>query len=157
MVTIYALFCQANGKAYVGSTKAKLAKRFREHRCLLNGGSHQCADLLADWQKHKPDGFRVIELEIFLFDESLPTRRAAELKWMDFYAERGLLYNEHRISMRPTDAAIAKGVANAHLRPGRRWTAEANEKRSQAQLGIPKGHGAKISATKRAKRQQVMR
>jgi hypothetical protein len=76
---------------------------------------------------------------------------------MDNYASNGLLYNEHRISMRPSDAAIQRGVANAHLSPGKRWTVEANEKRSLAQKGIPKGHGAKISATKRAKREQVMR
>jgi hypothetical protein len=156
MVTIYALICQANGKAYVGSTKAKLAKRFREHRCLLNSGTHQCSGLLADWRERGPEGFCIVELEIFLFDDSRPRRREAELKWMDFYAEKDALYNEHRISMQPDEAARIKGVANAHLKPGLRWTAEANEKRRKAQLGIPKGHGAKISATKRARR-QVMR
>jgi hypothetical protein len=123
---------------------------------LLGSGKHQCAALLADWRQY---GFISFELRVLeqIDSDDLSARRAAELKWMDFYANEGGLYNEHRISMRPTDAAIAKGVANAHLRPGRRWTAEANEKRSQAQLGIPKGHGAKISATKRARRKQVMR
>jgi len=152
MVVIYALECLENGKAYVGSTKANLAKRLREHRCLLRSGSHKCAGLLADWQQHGEPRFRIVELEKW-DDLTLPARRESELRWMEVYAEKGLLYNEHLISMRPTDEAIRRGVANAHNKPGNRWTAEANEKRRQAQLGIPKGHGAKISATKRARRQ----
>jgi hypothetical protein len=157
MITIYAVICRPNGMAYVGSTKGKLAKRMREHRCMAVKRTHSCGRLIEDWYRFGPGEFMIVELEIFLFDESLPTRRAAELKWMDHYAECGRLYNEHRVSMRPTDEAIRKGVANAHLQPGNRWTPEANEKRRLAQLGKPKGHGAKISATKRAKREQVMR
>ena len=148
-VKIYALICQSNGKAYIGSTKAKLPKRMREHRCLLHQGKHAASALQADWQKFGSDQFRVVELEIFLYDDSLGTRRAAELRWMDHFAKDGLLYNEHRVSMRPTDDAIRKGVANAHLEPGNRWTPEANERRRLAQFGKPKGHGAKISATKK--------
>lgn len=157
MVTIYALKCRPNGKCYVGSTKGKISKRVREHRCLLNSGKHSTAALLEDWRKYGEREFSFFELEIFVFDHSLETRREAELKWMDYFAKDGLLYNEHRISMRPSDEAIRKGVANAHNLPGNRWTPEANEKRSLAQLGKPKGHGAKISATKRARREQVMR
>lgn len=156
MVTIYGLVCHATGMAYVGSTKGKPAKRFREHRCLLNSGDHGAVRLVADWRRFGPGQFGLVSLEI-LVDATLAERRAAELKWMSYYAERDLLYNEHRISMRPSEEAIRKGVAAAHLRPGRRWTPEANEKRRLAQLGKPKGHGAKISATKRAKREQMMR
>lgn len=160
MVIIYAIDCEIpffGSRYYVGSTKGKLNKRMREHRCLLKNGRHQCKALQKHWDTYGPDTLRIIELELFLWDESLETRRSAELKWMDIYAEKGLLYNEHRISMRPSDEAIKRGVANAHKRPGNRWTPEANEKRRLAQLGKPKGHGAKISATKRAKREQVMR
>src|SRR5260221_6855468 len=102
-VKIYALICQSNGKAYIGSTKAKLPKRMREHRCLLHQGKHAASALQTDWQKFGSDQFRVVELEIFLYDDSLGTRRAAELRWMDHFAKDGLLYNEHRVSMRPTD------------------------------------------------------
>jgi hypothetical protein len=154
MIIVYALKCRTTGKAYIGSTKGKLAKRVREHRCLLNQGSHKTSDLLKDWQQFGEGDFSYIELEIFLYDFTLETRRAAELKWMEHFAKDGLLYNEHRISMRPTDEAIRKGVANAHLVPGNRWTVEANEARGNAQRGIPKGHGAKISATKKALRQK---
>lgn len=160
MITIYAIDCEVpffGSRFYVGSTKGKLNKRMREHRCLLRQGAHQCRLMQEHWTKYGQDTLHPIELEIFLFDESLENRRSAELKWMDVYAKDGTLLNEHRISMRPTDEAIRKGVANAHLSPGNRWTPEVNEKRRLAQLGKPKGHGAKISATKRAKREQVMR
>lgn len=156
MVTIYALTCNANRKAYVGSTKANLGKRMREHRCLLEAGRHATAELQSDWRRFGNAQFVISTLES-LPSADLPARREAELRWMGHFAKLDLLYNEHRISMRPSDEAIRKGVANAHNEPGRRWTPEANEKRRLAQLGVPKGHGAKISATKRAKREQAMR
>lgn len=156
MVTIYALTCVPNGKAYVGSTKAKLSKRLREHRCLLELGQHSTVALLADWRLFGGSQFAISTLEVLPTAE-LIARREAELRWMDNFASKGLLYNEHRISMRPSDEAIRRGVANTHLKPGNRWTPESNEKRSLAQIGIPKGHGAKISATKRAKRELAMR
>lgn len=156
MVTVYALKCRTTGKVYVGSTKGKLAKRIREHRCLLNQGKHKTFELLKDWQQFGEGDFSYLELEVFLYDFSLEARRASELKWMDYFAKDGLLYNEHRISMRPTDEAIRKGVANAHLKPGNRWTPEANEKRRQAMLGrsFSRETRAKISATKKARGQK---
>jgi hypothetical protein len=157
MVTIYAVRMKGNPYlgAYVGSTKGKISKRFREHRCLLNQGAHKTPKLQRAWDNFGADAFQIDSLEVL--DCGLDKRREAELKWMKLFEEEGVLYNEHRISMRPSDEAIRKGVANAHLSPGNRWTPEANEKRRLAQLGKPKGHGAKISATKRAKREQVMR
>jgi hypothetical protein len=157
MVTIYALYCLETQFAYVGSTKAKTSKRLREHRCTLRSGSHGVAALQIDWNIYGEAAFRMVCLDDLPDGTSLDGRRKAELKWMEHFAKDGKLYNEHRISMRPTNEAIRKGVANAHLTPGNRWTPEANERRRKAQLGIPKGHGAKISATKRAKREQVMR
>jgi hypothetical protein len=154
MVTIYALICRVNGKGYVGSTKGKTAKRFREHRCLLNQGAHKTRALQEDWQIYGPEQFRLMDL-IAVPNGDLETRRRQELAWMEYFATHCGLYNEHRISMRPSDEAIRKGVANAHLQPGNRWTPEVNEKRRVAQLGKPKGHGAKISATKRARRNQA--
>lgn len=156
MVTIYALTCKANGRVYVGSTKAKLGKRMREHRCLLNAGKHLCCDMQTDWRAYGETEFEISAIEE-LPTSDLPNRREAELRWMDHFESQGLLYNEHLISMRPLESARRLGVQNAHLSHGNRWTPEANEKRRLAQLGKPKGHGAKISATKRAKREQVMR
>lgn len=159
MVTIYALRRTGNPYlgAYVGSTAGKLGKRMREHRCLLNQGVHKTPKLQSAWDKYGSTAFQIDNLQELPDGSTVAERRNAELKWMTWFVEEGELYNEHRISMRPTDEAIRRGVANAHREPGNRWTPEANEKRRQAQLGIPKGHGAKISATKRAKREQVMR
>ena len=155
-ITIYAISC-SNGRIYVGSTKGKLGKRFREHRCLLNQGKHKTKSLQSDWTALGEHGnFMCFALSVLPTDD-LSERRRAEIDHMDYFAAKGLLYNEHRVSMRPTDEAIKRGVANAHRDPGNRWTPEVNERRRQAQLGKPKGHGAKISATKRAKREQVMR
>lgn len=156
MVTIYALTCTPNGKAYVGSTKGKLGKRMREHRCLLEHGQHGTPALQSDWRQHGGTSFVISELER-LPTADLPARRQAELRWMDAFAAMGRLYNEHRISMQPSEEARLRGVENSRGAIGNRWSAEANEKRRQAQLGIPKGHGAKISATKRAQRESVMR
>lgn len=129
---------------YIGCTSGKLSKRLREHRSLLKSGKHTCKPFQDDFNKYGGDLFiRPIE------EVSIENRRERELYWMHHRIDR--VYNEHFISFRPSDEAIRKGVANAHKEPGKRWTPEANEKRRLAQLGIPKGHGAKISATKRAK------
>lgn len=149
MVIIYALKCRVNGKVYVGSTK-KLPKRIREHRSLLRRGLHSETELQQDWSLHGEAEFSFYELETFVYDESLETRRSAELKWMEQFSKDGLLYNKNRISMALLPEAIAKGVQNAHGSKGNRWTPEANAARSAAQKGKPKGHGAKISATKKA-------
>lgn len=157
-ITIYAVRRVGNPYlgAYVGSTKGKPAKRMREHRCLLNQGKHQSTKLQEAWNKFGWTAFQMDPIKELPDDCSLDERRAAELDLMVFFRDYGVLYNEHLISMRPTDEAIRKGVANAHNNPGNRWTPEVNEKRRLAQLGKPKGHGAKISATKRARREQVM-
>lgn len=156
MVIIYALVCARTQKAYVGSTKGKLAKRMREHRCLLNNGLHKTAELQADWNSYGPDDFTIRPVETFLDNESLPTRRAAEIKWMAHFAKSDRLYNEHQISMQPTPEAIRMGIEASRTVVGNRWSPETNEKRRNAQLGKPKGHGAKISATKRARRQAMI-
>ena len=159
MVTIYALYLDCKSelafqgvdiyfdpKAYVGCTAGKLSKRLREHRCLLKAGKHTCKPLQEDYTS-KGVNLRIEALEVVPKE----IRQERELYAMKLFAGMGRLYNEHLISFRPSDEAIRKGVANAHKEPGKRWTAEANEKRRLAQLGKPKGHGAKISATKRAK------
>jgi hypothetical protein len=77
-------------------------------------------------------------------------KRTKELKWMDYFRKRDQLYNDNLTSFQPPVGASAKAAA-ARMARGYRPSAESNLKRSLAQRGIPKGHGAKISATKRAK------
>ena len=150
MVQIYAIKCLINDYVYVGCTKGKMQKRFREHRCLLRANSHKSTKLQFDWNKYGEDRFIIEELEKLPKDASIDTKRQAELKWMKLLEDK--LYNLYLVSFRPTDEAISKGVANAHNEKGNRWTPEANLKRSLSQIGIPKGHGAKISATKKAQK-----
>jgi hypothetical protein len=154
MVSIYALRCKLNGFAYVGCTKWKTAKRMREHRCLLNAGRHSADLLQADWIRYGAEAFEIVVIQGLPDDATVQQKRRAELAWIGRFKEAGKLYNAHVVSFELSPEARAKGVACAHDKPGNRWTPEANEKRRQSQLGIPKGHGAKISATKRANRER---
>ena len=109
-----------------------------------------------DWHKYGESTFLMVSLEEAEYSHR-GAHCEAEQKWIDHYARLGKLYNAHQRSSGLGDEITRKGVANAHNKPGNRWTPETNEKRRLAQLGKPKGHGAKISATKQAKKlQQVM-
>ena len=151
MVTVYALRCVKTEEAYIGCTAGSLGKRMREHRCLLNQGKHKAVRLLARWVELGPSGFRMEVVEALPNDATTLTKRERELHWMRSYSDRGLLLNDHIVSFQPTPEAAAKGQPKAVATVGRKWTPEANMKRRLAQLGVPKGHGWKISATKRAK------
>lgn len=151
MATIYALENTITGFAYVGVTSSKLAKRLREHRCLCRNGRHHAVRLTEDWVRYGEHAFVMKALE-----EAEYSHRGAhcdaEQKWIDHYASQGKLYNQMTQSRGLTPDVIRKGVEASRTVVGRRWSAEANEKRRLSQLGKPKGHGAKISATKRAKK-----
>ena len=149
MVTIYVLRCVPTGEVYVGCTAGKLGKRMREHRCLLRGGKHGTR-LQAAWNLHGASAFRMEPLE-GLATGSVVEKREAELRWLRHFQEQGLLLNDHVISFQAPPGAPAKAAA-ARVASGYSPSPESNEKRRLAQLGIPKGHGAKISATKQAKK-----
>lgn len=153
MAVVYALKHVESGKAYIGSTASKPAKRFREHRCLLRGGKHTSKMLQVDWDAFGETAFLFEIIEDLGHNAAFERKKAAEQKWLDTYAESGLLYNAYRVAYSMPAETVLMGVAVAHRKPGRRWTPEVNERRRLAQLGKPKGHGAKISATKRAKRE----
>jgi len=148
MATIYAIVNGTNLKHYIGCTSGKPQKRFREHRCLLRSGKHACPELQADWNRLEEFHFWLVSLETGIA-EDVPTKRARELFWMDWAAGLDALYNERRISFQPPPSASGLG-AKARVANGYRPSPESNLRRRLAQLGIPKGHGAKISATKRA-------
>lgn len=156
MAIIYALIHAQSFKHYIGCTKGKLAKRMREHRCLLNAGKHTCKPLQEDWTRYGESAFVAKIYDELPPDASLRDKRGRELYRMNALKDAGLLYNEHIVSFAPTPEATRKGIEASRHVAGNRWTPEANLKRSLAQKGKPKGHGAKISATKRARKQQVM-
>jgi hypothetical protein len=99
-----------------------------------------------DWDRDGEEAFTILELEALPENASVVDKRVREIYWMQHY--QNTLYNAHQVSFAPTKEAMRKGVAAAHKEPGNRWTEEVNRKRSEAQKGKPKGHGAKISATK---------
>lgn len=151
MASIYGLMCKVNGFVYVGCTKSNIGKRMREHRCLLRAGKHKVTNLQTDWFKFGEQSFRMLLLEELKSDD-LQTRQSKETEWLKRISAANQLYNQYIISFRPSDEAISKGVEAARTVIGNRWSPEANAKRRDTQLGVPKGHGAKISATKLAKR-----
>ena len=153
MANIYALKCIVNGFVYIGCT-AKESKRFREHRCLLRANKHAEKILQIDWNMYGESAFIMVHLEMTITD-MVEEKRSRELYWMNHYYSEGLLYNRNMTSFSPTKEAIRMGIEESKYHPGNRWSPEANEKRRLSQLGIPKGHGAKISATKRAKRMMI--
>jgi group I intron endonuclease len=146
MAYIYALTAPSKS-AYIGSTK-NTRKRFREHRCLLRQGKHQSPLLQAEWLKHGEDGWEVVVLEEC--GDHKDEKRSREQHWIDQYAEQGRLLNNNDIAGAPPRGAQAKAAAK-RVANGYRPSAESNLKRRIAQLGVPKGHGAKISATKKKK------
>jgi hypothetical protein len=150
MFTIYALRSYLDGKAYIGCTSGKVAKRLREHRCLLRAGEHKCEPLQLAWNTQGESAFHIESIEISMYDDSVDTRRQCELKWMEYFEQRGLLYNEKQ-SFRPPDGAQAKAAAK-RVANGYKPSEETKQKIGLAQRGVPKNHGAKISATKLARK-----
>lgn len=154
MAVIYALECERNGFAYIGVTNAKLSKRFREHRCLCRSGKHHATKLMEDWANYGEQAFRMRVLE----ETAYPKRGAhneTEQRWIDVYRQAGKLYNAHSRSSGLGGETTRKGVEAARHVVGSRWSEEANLKRSLAQRGVPKGHGAKISATKQRNKAKI--
>lgn len=152
MAHIYALHFKEEYGVYIGCTRGKVSKRLREHRCLLRAGKHTCQTLQKAWDRNQ-GGLVAYVVEECAND--LQSRRSAELAVMDKFGDA--LMND-RFSFRPAEEARRKGVEASRHVEGNKRSAEANLKRSLAQKGKPKGHGAKISATKQARKlEQVMR
>ena len=149
MVTIYGLEDASTGAAYIGCTAGKPGKRMREHRSLLKAGKHNSTKLQEAWNDHAGQ-FQMRVLETMPAEVSVIEKRERELSWMKHYRVQGLLLNDNEISFQPPKYAPALAAA-ARVANGYRPSAESNLRRRLAQLGKPKGHGAKISATKQAK------
>lgn len=150
MVTVYGLEDVSTGAAYVGCTAGKIGKRMREHRSLLKAGKHSSKRLQEAWNDHAGE-FQMKVLETMPAEVSVIEKRERELSWMKHYSHQGLLLNENEVSFQPTPEAIRRGRLATVARKGTfTQSPESNLKRRLAQIGKPKGHGAKISATKKA-------
>ncbi len=148
MVTIYRLYCIHNGKSYIGCTAGKLGKRMREHRCLLNKNQHSAKEMQQLWDEHGSEGFRLESIETLPKTATVIDKRKREVFWMEHYDSKGLLLNHTKASFAPPKGASQKAVAS-RVANGYRPSAASNRKRRMAQLGKPKNHGAKISASKK--------
>lgn len=151
MAVIYGLVNVATRRTYIGCTAGKLAKRFREHRCLLNNNKNSELVLQRDWANYGSNAFSMEVLEELPKDAVVSQKREAELRWMAKLEAEGLLYNTNKISFSLSPEATRKGI-EASRTAGRPVSPEGRMKRRMAQLGIPKNHGAKISETKRRNR-----
>lgn len=136
MATIYGLTCHVTNKIYVGISK-DISKRFREHRSLLRHGKHFEPELQNDWIKYGEGQFYMSVLQDLPEMATMVEKQQAEVGWMDKNGDR--LYNSRRIGLHQTGL-------------GKKQSLETRKKRSMATLGIPKNHGAKISATKQRKK-----
>ena len=143
MIKIYALGNNVDGKAYVGCTKNNLAKRMREHRCLLKNQKHNEKLLQDAWNTYGESSFSMMVLEELLDTASVIEKREAELKWFKIFDLESRLYNTNQKSFQ----AVKSDFGN-YSNKGRKHTPEEIEKRRLAQIGKPKNHGHKISATK---------
>lgn len=154
MAVVYGLVCVLSGKTYVGCTSGRktakrkynktveslLAKRFREHRCLLNANKHSEPELQKDWLIHGEQSFKMVLLEE-LSDYPPPSvKRRAELKWMAKFERKGLLYNTYKEAFAFTKEATKAGVEASRI--AGRW-----------HNGVPKDHGRKISEGRRRARE----
>jgi len=148
MVTVYGLEDASTGAAYVGCTAGKIGKRMREHRSLLKAGKHSSKRLQEAWNDHAGE-FQMKVLETMPAEVSVIEKRERELSWMKHYRGSNLLLNDNEYSFRPPPNAPAM-ASKSRVANGYRPSAESNLKRRLAQIGKPKGHGAKISATKKA-------
>lgn len=151
MAVIYGLVNVASRMTYVGCTAGKLTKRFREHRCLLNNNKHSEPILQKDWSNYGSNAFVMEVLEELPQNAVVSEKREAELKWMAKLETEGLLYNTRKNSFQPSPEATRKGIEASRI-AGRPVSPEGRMKRRMAQLGVPKNHGHKISATKRKNR-----
>jgi hypothetical protein len=155
MLVIYGIVHKDSGRTYVGCTSNK-TKRFREHHSLLNRGKHNETSLQFDWSLYGPSAFELVVFQELLEDATLREKRKAELEWLYKFKMQGLLYNRTMASFQFTPEATKKGI-EASRTAGRPVSPEGRMKRRMAQLGVPKNHGHKISATKRLKRMLRLR
>ena len=145
---IYVIRNNISGKVYVGSS-INPKKRWREHRCNLRQGKHHAPLLQRAWDARGESAFTFEVIETVHTKAEMVCREQYWIDTLESFGSKG--YNATGEAFRMSAENIAKGVAAASAkRRGNPHSPESNLRRSLSQKGIPKGHGAKISATKKA-------
>ncbi len=159
MMGIYEIVNLADGKAssYVGSS-VNIEKRWREHKCRLQGGQHENSHLQRAWDKYGEDAFVFSVLE----EVGEGVLLIMEQEYLDDYFDRGHCYNiatcaeapargrslteEHKLKL--SEAHKGKKQSGEHTRKiseankGKKRSEEFKRGRSEAMMGnqIAKGH-----------------
>lgn len=132
MAIVYAVRNRVTGKVYIGCTKGKLNKRLREHKSMLATRCHSSVEMQQDYDAGGWELFEGVELEELPDDANVVAKRAAELYWMQEFADK--LYNCTQASFAPTPEAHAKGVAAAQLTVSARTTDLHNDPEMHARM-----------------------
>lgn len=147
---IYALTCNASGRAYIGSA-INIGKRWRKHWTTLEAGKHHNHHLQNAWRKYGPTCFTFSVLEIVGREDLLIT---AEQRYLGLYAQE-TLYNLSPTAgslrgFKQSPEAVEKMRRNCFL--GRRHTEETKRRLSDRFRGRNRrGTGWKMSDEQKAK------
>lgn len=97
MVAIYRIFRLGGNRLYIGSASAPRQRKNR-HWLRLRRNDHHCIQLQRSWNKHGESNF---VFEVFDWAEDGDGLQR-EQYWIDFYAEKNLLYNTYLTAGSPT-------------------------------------------------------
>ena len=155
---IYAIRHRESGKVYIGSSQG-IEGRWRSHRHQLNRGDHSSPVLQNCWNRHGPDAFEFVIVEVCDIDK-LIEREQFHIDAHGCIAPAGFNCAPVAGSRRgvPQPASVGVAVGNAHR--GKPKSAEQRAKMSAAALGRKKSpeHIAAIAAgTRRAMQDPTLR
>ncbi len=116
---IYRITCIVTGKFYIGSA-VNLRKRQKDHRHLLNQGTHRNPKLQNAWRKYGKDAFSFDILELVLTPELLTAREQYWFNKLKPFDKNG--YNIDRVAgsrygSKQSKAAIEKRIATMKANP----------------------------------------
>jgi group I intron endonuclease len=151
---IYKIRNIINNKFYVGST-INTETRFKTHRRKLRTGKHQSPHMQAAWDKYGEDCFKFEVVEQVDCSENL---LIAEQVWLDEHAGKPHCYNWATDASAPmrgkthSKETIEKIVLNrvspkgeTHYRYGKTVSDETKKKIGDAQRGVKKPEGRRVS------------
>ena len=90
---IYSIYCTANEKQYIGSSK-DIAKRWQDHRSDLRNNRHGCHHLQRAWNKYGEAAF-VFNVIEHIIDPLISAKQLTDIEqiWIDAYWDQRLLFN----------------------------------------------------------------
>lgn len=122
---IYAIYCHANGKAYIGSSK-RMCARLARHRFDLRNDQHGNQHLQNAWNLYGESEFSMGVVQVCDAHALLATEQV----WLDVWMCAGLAFNRHRRAESPV---------------GTKWTDEEKKAASDRMKANPTFKGRKHS------------